>query len=205
MTRALLLAVGLAASPALAQTRGLPTRDKEAVQIREVERGIHLGVAGGLSAYVNPPASAGPRPFSMGQAVRVEAGVDLGERLAVSAYVQGMANRAGADYQGFSNRAASGDFTTLVVGGTVRGYLFGLLDAQEVKRTWIYLRGGAGYALFSPRTLIDRSDVMIFGGGGIDYFTKLRHFSVGVELTGSYLLASGTVGFGLTPHLRYAF
>ena len=47
--------------------------------------------------------------------------------------------------------------------------------------------------------------VLVFGGPGIEYYTRLRHFSFGVEITGSYLVNSGAFGFAITPTLRYAF
>ena len=82
--------------------------------------------------------------------------------------------------------------------------LAGISDANDVKRTWFYLRGGAGYAKFYPAALLS-PDALLFAGPGIEYFTRIRHFSIGFEVTGSYLLNSKTFGFALAPNLRYAF
>jgi len=67
-----------------------------------------------------------------------------------------------------------------------------------------YARGGVGYAKFYPTELLS-PDALLFAGPGIEYFTRIRHFSVGFEVTGSYLVKSKTFGFALAPNLRYAF
>src|SRR5687768_6744482 len=112
-------AVLLAPTLAFAQSgsAATPLRDRQIAQIKEIERGFHVGVAGGVHLVLNPPAAANtPRPFSTGQMVRVEMGLDVGDRFSVDLFALGAANRAGADYVGFSDRAASGDFSTFVPG-----------------------------------------------------------------------------------------
>ncbi|WP_257458124.1 adventurous gliding motility protein CglE [Archangium lipolyticum] len=191
------------AIPALANAQA--AGDRPAETFNEIERGLYFSVFGGPSFIVNPPASAGPRPFSPGQMAQVEVGVDIGERLSLGLFVMGASNRAGSDYVGYSGGAASGDFSMLVPGAVVRAHLVSFADAQEVKRTWIYVRGGAGYALFRPKQLLPDPDILVFAGPGLEYYTRLRHFSVGIEVTGSFLVKSQSFGFAVTPNLRYAF
>ncbi|MCI0672507.1 MAG: adventurous gliding motility protein CglE [Myxococcaceae bacterium] len=191
---------------ALAQGASAPTADKPAVTFDEVERGFYFAVQAGPSFVLNPPAAADtPRPLSPGQTAQVEMGVDIGEFLRFGVFVSGSANRAGAEYEGFSGRRASGDFSMLTPGASLRVMFLGLKDAQDVQRSWFYLRGGAGYALFSPKQLLPDPDILVFAGPGFEYYTRLRHFSVGIEVTGTYLVSSGAMGFALTPSLRYAF
>jgi hypothetical protein len=206
MNRTLLLAVPLLLATSSASLgQGKVLKDKEAVTFNEVERGFYLGVHAGPWFLVNAPANSGPRPFSSGMMAQVELGFDLGERLSLGVFVMGTNNRAGADYLGNSNGRASGDFSSLVPGAVVRASLLGLPDSQQINRTWIYLRGGAGFVMFSPKSLLPDSDIMVFAGPGVEYYTRLRHFSIGLELSGAYLLTSGTVGFTISPNLRYAF
>jgi hypothetical protein len=196
------------AFPVLARAQSAPAapvRDKPAETFEEIERGLYFSVFAGPSFVVNPPASEGPRPFSPGQMGQVEVGLDIGERLSVGAFFMGASNRAGSDYVGNSGGAASGDFSTLAVGAAARFHLLGFADPQEVQRTWLYVRGGAGYASFSPKLLLPDSDILVFAGPGVEYYTRLRHFSVGIELTGSFLVSSGSFGFAVSPNLRYAF
>jgi hypothetical protein len=180
-------------------------QDRPAVTFNEIERGFYFSVQGGPSFLVNPPAEEGERPFSTGQMAQVELGVDIGERLSVGIFLMGAANRAGSDYTGNSGGAASGDFSYLVPGAVARMHLVGFEDNQDVKRTWIYARGGVGYTLFSPKLLLPDSDILVFAGPGVEYYTRLRHFSVGLEVTASYLVSSGSFGFAVSPNLRYAF
>lgn len=108
---------------------------------------------------------------------------------------------------GFSkcNDPASGDFSTLIPGITLRINLVGFNDSQEVKRTWIYVRAGGGFALFAPTVMFPAGNVFLNAGVGVQYFTKLRHFSIGLEATGNFFALTTTIGFAITPSLRYAF
>ncbi|HEX8823340.1 MAG TPA: adventurous gliding motility protein CglE [Archangium sp.] len=192
------------AIPALANAQA--AGDRPAETFEEIERGLYFSVLGGPYFVVNPPAPADtPRPFSPGQIAQVEVGVDIGQRLSVGAFVMVASNRAGSEYVGNSGGAASGDFSMLVPGALARLQLVGLADVQGVQRTWIYLRGGAGYALFRPKQLLPESDILVFAGPGVEYYTRLRHFSVGIEVTGTFLVQSQSIGFAVMPNLRYAF
>lgn len=206
MVRPLVAALLLIPSLAFAQASVGTLKDRDAVTFDEIERGVYFGLSGGALFFTAPPRAVGPAAkLSPGQMAAVEVGIDLGERLSVGAFVMGTANRAGSDYRGSSGGAASGDYSAIIPGGVAKFRMVGFEDDNQVKRTWIYARGGAGFALFSPRQLLPDPDILVFGGAGVEYYTRLRHFSVGAELTGSYLVASGTLGFGVTPSIRYAF
>ncbi|WP_338865130.1 adventurous gliding motility protein CglE [Myxococcus stipitatus] len=182
------------------------TGDRPAVTFDEIERGFYFALYGGPLFMTNPPAAEGtPRPFSSGPMAQVEMGFDLGERVSLGLFIMGSSIRTSAEYVGESGGKVSGDFTTLVPGAVLRARLVGLADSQEVKRTWFYLRAGAGYAMFSPKSLLPDSDILVFAGPGVEYYTRLRHFSVGVEVTGNYLVSGGSFGFAVAPNIRYAF
>ena len=191
------------AIPTLASAQAAGDRPAETFQ--EIERGLYFSVLGGPFFIVNPPASSGPRPFSPGQVAQVEVGLDIGQRLSVGGFLMVASNRAGSEYEGNSGGTASGDFSMLVPGALARLQLVGLADAQGVQRTWIYVRGGAGYALFRPKQLLPEADILVFAGPGVEYYTRLRHFSVGIEVTGTFLVQSQSIGFAVMPNLRYAF
>jgi len=183
-----------------------PTKDKEAVTYQEVERGLYLGASAGPLFLLNPPATSGPRPFSAGQMAAVELGLDIGDRLSVGAVFSGTASKVGADCFAASGGTASGDFGMLIPGVTARLNVVGFADSQGVTRTYLYVRAGGGYVFYNPPELFPSvHDVLAFGGVGVEYYTRLRHFSVGLEATGTFLVPSGTLGFAVTPSLRYAF
>jgi hypothetical protein len=205
---ALLTGLLLLSNAAMAQEAPAPaatSTDRAAGTFNEIERGLYVGVSAGPFYLANPPSETGPRPFSSGLHAQVELGVDLGTRLSIGAFLHVSHSRAGAEYTGNSGGSVSGDFTMLAPGASVRARLIGFADSQEVVRTWIYLRAGGGYALFSPKQLLPDSDILVFGGPGVEYYTRLRHFSVGLEVTGTYLVSAGTYGFAISPNLRYAF
>ena len=211
MSRAAIVLSVLLAVPSIAfaqtTTAAAPTRDKQGVTFDEVERGAFFGVQGGISALMNPPAEAGrPRPFSWGQTALVEVGYEVFDRISVALFIMGVTNRAPSTYTGYSNnQVTSGDFSTFVPGATARISVWGLPDGQDVHRTFFYVRGGAGFASFWPKALLPNGDLFMFFGPGVEYFTRLRHFSVGIEVDGTLMLSTGTTGFSVTPNLRYAF
>jgi hypothetical protein len=208
----LVLALPLAAWAQTSSTTAAPTKDKEGTTYNEIERGVNFSVAGGPSFLVNAPKSG---PFSSGEAGRVEFGFDFGERVSAELFLMGTSNSASSSYQGCSKNPspcstpstspATGDFSSLVPGASVRFNIVGVADAQDVKRLWVYAKAGAGYVLFQPSSLLNYSDIFLFGAGGLDYFTHLRHFSVGLEVDVSYMVTSSSLGFALLPNVRYAF
>ena len=198
-----LLVLGVLSTSILAFAQeAAPTKDKEAINVNEVERGLYFGATAGAFFLLSAPAGG---PFSQGQSAGIEVGYDIGDRLSVGGFVMATANRAGAEYVGRSGGLASGDFSAMIPGAVVRGNLVGFDDSQKVRRTWVYVRGGAGYVMFSPKQLLPDPDILVFAGPGVEYYTRLRHFSVGLEVTGSFLITSGSIGFAITPNLRYAF
>lgn len=191
------------ALPSLANAQA--AGDKPVETYQEIEHGVYFSVFGGPFFLVNPPSTSGQRPFSPGQMAQVEIGADLGERLSLGVFLMGASNRVGSEYVGNSGGSASGDFSSLIPGAAVRLHLVGFADAQDVQRTWFYVRGGVGYALFSPKQLLPDPDILVFAGPGVEYYTRLRHFSVGVEVMASIFVKSQSFGFAVMPNLRYAF
>jgi len=201
-----LLAVALLLSPLMAEAQGgsaASVKDRQGVTFDEVERGVFLGARAGPSFLIQAPYQG---PFSPGQQAGVEAGVDLGNLLSVAVGVSFSANRADGTYTGKNaSGAASGDYSMIVPSASLKVNLVGLNDGQGVQRTFFYVRGGAGYVLFTPKVLLPDSDILVFAGPGVEYYTRLRHFSIGLEVTGSYLLTAASFGFAVMPSLRYAF
>lgn len=223
-TRLLCLVVAIAPSLALPQEKpGKELKDKPQVTFEEIERGFHIGITAGFWSLVNPPANktivlaggtevtGSKQYFSGGQSARMEIGYDFGERVSAAIFIQATANRMGSDYTGKSQDPtsgvprASGDFTTVIPGALVRIGLIGFNDSQDVKRTWFYVRLGAGYVLYQPKALLPIPDLLIFAGPGVEYFTRLRHFSIGFEANFVFMALTQALGFTITPMLKYAF
>jgi hypothetical protein len=198
---ALLLA--LAALPAAGQAR---LEDRKTAGINEIERGFYLEGRGGFWATLNPPTvSGGVTYFSPGQAAQLDVGFDIGEIVSPSLFLLATGNRMRSDYTGLSGGAASGDYGALIPGVGLKVRVVGFDDAQAVRRTWLYLRAAGGVILYNPSALLDRLDVLVSAGAGLEYFTRLRHFSIGVEANFNYMVLTSSFGFSVLPTVKYSF
>jgi hypothetical protein len=205
MKRLLLLAVAVVPSLVFAQAKP-QLEDKKATQINEIERGFYVEGRGGFWATINPPASgASKQYFSSGQGVELDLGFDIGDRVSPSLFLLATANRMGSDYTGLSGGAASGDYAALIPGAGVKVRIIGFDDSQEVKRTWLYARVAGGAVLYNPSVLINQLDVLVAGGVGVEYFTKLRHFSIGLEANFNFMVLTQSFGFSVLPMVKYSF
>lgn len=208
MTRSLRLVVGVLVVllPALAWAQA-PSKleDKKGATYNEIERGFFFEARGGFFGVINPPALSGPSYFSPGQAIGLDMGFDIGERVSPTLFLLASSNRMLSDYKGTGSGAASGDFAAMMPGAAVKVRLVGFNDSQEVQRTWIYLRAGAGVVFYSPQALLPTLDVLVTAGPGIEYFTRLRHFVIGVEANFNFMALTQSVGFSILPTVKYAF
>jgi hypothetical protein len=178
--------------------------DPRAARFADVERGVFIGMeAGGLALFKTPTADRVKFPVagegggsSRGVVVGLVAGVDLGPVVALSAFALGTSQRASIDY---------GAFDLLAAGLDLEVAFWKRADRNGWNRLFLYghLRGGC--ALTHPEGLFGDSDVLIAGGLGIEYYTQLRHFSVGLQVDGVYALSAGAPGLSLSPIVRYTF
>jgi hypothetical protein len=198
----------LLASVASAQTAAAPTlQDKKAIKFNEIERGFFFEGRGGFYGVINPPhLSGGNSYFSAGQAIGLDMGFDIGERVSPSIFLLASSNRMLSDYTGLNTSgAASGDFGAMTPGAAVKVRLVGFADSQEVTRTWIYLRAAGGVMFYTPPSLLPTLDVLISGGAGVEYFTRLRHFVIGLEANFNFMALTQSLGFSILPTVKYAF
>ena len=206
--RPLLLAAALlAAVPGAgrAQEAAPPTQeDPRAARFSDVERGLFIGFEPGMLFFFKTPthdrtqfpyagASGGT---SSGVVMGLTLGVDLGTRTALSVYALATEQRASASY---------GAFDLQVVGLDLRRAVYGKKDRNDWDRLFVYLHARAGYGRSHPQDLFGDSETLLGLGAGIEYYTQLRHFTVGLQLDGVYALAVRSPGVSVTPTLRYTF
>ena len=178
--------------------------DPRAAKFADVERGVFIGMeAGGLVLFKTPTADRVRFPVagedggsSRGVVVGLTAGVDLGSTVAVSAFALGTSQRASIDY---------GAFDLLAAGLDLKVALWKRADRNGWNRLFVYGHLRGGYVLTHPEGLFGDSDVLVAGGVGIEYYTQLRHFSVGLQVDGLYALSAGAPGLSLSPIVRYTF
>ncbi len=201
---ALVLALTLPVAAAAQEAAPQLQEDPRAAKFHDVERGFFIGFEAGFLGLLKTP-TANPQQFPYagadggkagGLLVGVNVGTDLGDRFALSLFGQGGNERAGSNYGAFSLYAGGLD---------LRVALFGKTDRNGFERFYVYVHGRGGIARTYPEGLFGKDDLVLAGGPGIEYFTPLRHFSVG--LAGDYVYATKAKagGYAVYPTVRYTF
>jgi hypothetical protein len=178
--------------------------DPRAPRFREIERGFSAGLeAGWMGFFKTPTAEPSRYPsagsgggFAQGLDVAMTLGAELGDRLGLSLVLLGVNQKAAVSY---------GSFSLVGVGADVRVVLARLPDSQGVDRLQVYAHARGAYFLTEPHGLFGTTDVLAAGGPGVEYYTRLRHFSLGLALDGVYALKAKAPGIALVPTLRYTF
>lgn len=198
----------LALVPALAlgQDSSAPKleEDPRAAKFRDVERGFFVGFeAGYLHLLDTPTADREKFPLAGdsgggagGILVGALLGVDIGTRLSVALYAQGGNARASADYGAFSLYAGGLDVKVAVLGKK---------DRNDWERFYVYAHARGGWAKTYPEGLFGTDELVVGGGPGVEYYTRLRHFSIGVGADFVYATKAGAAGFAVYPTVRYTF
>lgn len=201
------LAVAVAPWGASAETSSAKVEDRKGMTYNEIERGFYFEANGGYWALLNPPTKPGTTaPYSSGHAVGLEMGIDIGERVSPSIFLLSSVSRTSSKYTGLgADGTLSGDFRATAPGAAVKVRLLGFDDSQGVGRTWLFVRGGAGVVFYSPKQLLPTLDVMITAGPGIEYYTRLRHFVIGLEANLNFMAVTRSFGFSILPTVKYAF
>lgn len=201
-----LAALALAAATAAAAQEAAPAmpEDPRAPRFQEIERGFFAAAeVGWLGLFKTPvaeveryPAARGGGGFASGPAVGLQLGADIGDRVAAALVLFGATPTASVGYGAFSLMGAGGD---------VRVSLLGLRDSQRVERLQLYLHARGAWFATDPRGLFGKTDVLLGGGPGLEYATRLRHFSLGLAVDGVLALKAKAPGIAVLPTLRYTF
>lgn len=183
--------------------------DPRIARFQEVERGLFMAVeAGYLGVLKTPVADPVAHPYAClpgsscegglasGLAITLELGYDVTRRFAASAFWMQAFESASSSYGSFS----------LGVGGVGLRYAFlGVPDSNGVERFYLYGRARGGYVVTYPQGLFGTSDWMASIGPGIEYYTRLRHFSVGLAVDAAYFFRVQVPAFDVLATLRYTF
>ena len=98
-----------------------------------------------------------------------------------------------------------GAFSVYAGGLDLRYAYLSRTDRNDWERFFLYVHGRAGYLVSDPKGLFGTSDVILQLGPGLEYFTRLRHFSVGASLDYVRAFKAKANGFALYPTVRYTF
>lgn len=186
----LVVAIGLAglvASSAWAE--------EAAPRLREIEKGPSVALeAGGMRLFGQG---------AWGRTLGLSASFGLGDRLSLGILALGLQIDAPDGWRGSDGRR--GDGSGIVAATYLEGALRRWEDARGLDRLSLTGRLGGGVGWFGPEGAFDGTIPVAFGGLGVEYFTHLRHFSLGAQL--DLIAGGGQFGFGLmaAPFLRYTF
>jgi hypothetical protein len=203
--RKLLATLLLTPALALAQDAApVLQEDPRAARFNDVERGFFVGFeVGYLSLFDTPTADqdtfrlAGDSGGAAGGIlIGATLGVDVGTRIGVALFVQGGNASANQNY---------GAFSLLSAGADVRLSLLSWRDRNDWNRLFLYVHGRGGYAKTYPEGLFGTDDLVVAGGPGVEYYTKLRHFSIGIAADALYATKAAAAGFAVYPTVRYTF
>lgn len=196
-----------AAAPGLARAQDAAPPLQEnprAARFNDVERGWFIGFEAGYLGLLNTPTqdrtefpyagSSGGR--AGGLHLGVQLGRDLSNRLSVALFGQGGNERASVSY---------GAFSIYAVGLDARYAFYSRKDRNDWERFFFFGHARVGYAATYPKGLFGTRDVVLQLGPGFEYFTRLRHFSIGASLDYVRAMKAKANGFALYPTVRYTF
>jgi hypothetical protein len=205
--------------------------DTKVVVIDEIERGFYLAVDYGPNYYIHfnqpgfVPMNEPPEGFPIGTKVGTRMGIRLGydilNNIRADVFVLANFNEGSIDARDAQGGALTGDLAHFAPGVALR---FDFITSED-GRFFAYTRAGAGYAFWFPGQLawdLDtrraeaakpqtqratpplgsvHTDVSL----GVEYYTKLRHLSAGLEVDFQALFAPNAFGFQVYPTLKYTF
>ena len=193
----------LVATDALAQAESeaaAPVTDQPAHKFNEIERGFFVAGEGGALLLFGPKGCNSG--FSPGRVGGLSIGGEIGDRIAIGVVALGTASDAPSTFGGdVCGSGPSGGFSSLTVGASVRVNILASTAEDGNDRTWIYGRALIGYSLLQPSGLFLGNDIVIMIGPGVDFFTHLRHFAVGIEADFVFGLSHMSAGVAVAPHL----
>lgn len=191
---------------------------------REVVKGFYGKANIGAIIWLPPISTV---TSTVGTQIHVSLGYDIIDRKSFTMSLQGtffqLVTNGDGSYGGLGS-SIQGDFR--VMGGTAALRFGPNFGGKEVKRVNLAIQIGGGVGgspLLIPvegpnyqtgvatygGILQDGAIGIITPGIGIEYYTKLSHFSIGLDITGDILLGSSgpavAPGIGITGAIKYTF
>ena len=181
--------------------------DRPKVTFNEVEHGVYAGGEFGLLFVQAPGLGQG---LGSGAVVGVSLGWDFSQYVGIGVFGLALSVSTPSGYQGLGAASApGGDFTGMLPGLEVRLHLPIGKDANDVSRLFFNIGAGGGIMFLSPTSLFaagaDAPAARV--DASLEYFTRIRHFSLGLAVEGLGVFPSGGQIFGgdLSPFVRYSF
>jgi hypothetical protein len=184
--------------------------DTKVAEIDEIERGFYLSVDYGPNYFI-PIAQPGfvvlnPDYVRPGTRMGIRAGYDILNNIRADIFVLANFNEGLIDPDALAEARLTGDLAHFAPGVALR---FDFITSED-QRFFAFARAGAGYAVWFPAQLAVSGQE--FAGSvhtdaslGVEYYTKLRHLSAGLEVDFQALIAPFAFGVSVYPTLKYTF
>lgn len=184
--------------------------DTKVVEIDEIERGFYLSVDYGPNYFI-PIQQPGfvvlnPDYVRPGTRMGIRAGYDILNNIRADVFVLANFNEGLIDPEAIADAELTGDIAHFAPGVALR---FDFITSED-QRFFTFARVGAGYAVWFPAELAVKDQT--FAGSvhtdaslGVEYYTKLRHLSAGLEVDFQALIAPFAFGVSVYPTLKYTF
>jgi len=202
--------VALAAASG-ARSQEVAATDQPKAAFHEVEHGGYAGGEVGVLLLGAPGPGGG---LATGSVVEVSLGYDFAPWIGVGFFGMAIDAVAPAGYAGPGASAqgptpsVTGDFSGILPGLEARVHLPLADDQNGVDRLFLNLGVGGGVMFFQPRALFPNGHSAAGKvDAGLEYFTRLRHLSLGLSLEGLAAIPHGgtLAGGSLSPFVRYSF
>jgi hypothetical protein len=181
--------------------------DTKVAEIDEIERGFYLSVDYGPNYFI-PIAEPGfvvlnPDYVRPGTRMGIRAGIDVLNNIRVDAFVLANFNEGVINQADLQAQKLTGDLAHFAPGVALR---FDFITSDD-QRLFTFVRVGAGYAFWFPSQLAQDAfgSVHTDAALGVEYYTKLRHLSAGLEVDAQALIAPFAFGISVYPTLKYTF
>jgi hypothetical protein len=200
-------ALGISARSLAQEQAPQVVAEQAPAQLNPVEHGLYAGTSIGAMFLHLPGTGSG---IGSGALVGVSFGYDFTPMIGLGFFGWGVAVNTPSGYEGLgSNPTATGDLTAFMTGMDLTLRLPVVMDRDGIDRLFLNVSVGAGPLFLNPAGLVGTQGILPAGKAdlSIEYFTHLRHFSIGLALDGLLAFPTGgtLIGGALSPFARYTF
>lgn len=171
--------------------------ESKVAKIHRVERGLFFNVDWGPYFQVPVMFPQETCLTCVGTQIGVRVGYDILNNLELDLFYRG----SFAEFVKAYDRVNSGDIAGYYTG---LGLRFSYITTERFHAT---VRLGGGVSFVAPKELMAGNWIVptADAAAGVEYFTKLRHFSVGAEISTLAYIYPFSIGFSVLPTAKYTF
>ncbi len=184
---------------------GLQTEGVRRAHFNEIERGFFLRLPVGMSDYLTPvknTSSLGSKSYGAGLLMGFELGYDILSVLDIRGFFY-YSNGPGAfPRKDATGNIVSGDTSDLT---TLYGGLAAQFSYFHTQRLFLGVKAGAGYGMLDNLVQKKQLGVAVIAALTAEYYTRLRHLSLGLDAGVSVWTTPIAVALTIVPAVRWTY